>query len=76
MRREAGIPYGQAYLPFHELPQLRDVVLTGREDDDSYYRALTSGPFAIPEDKPSDLALQLRGGASPASPGYGNPFNR
>ena len=79
MRREAGIPFGKAYLPFHELPQLRDVVLTGREDDDSHYRALTSGPFAIPDDKPTDLALQLRGcthSKNPSTSIYPNQFYR
>lgn len=65
MRREAGVPFGKAYLPFYEHPQLRDVVLTGREDDDSQYKALMSGPFAIPDDNPTDLALQLRGNRSP-----------
>lgn len=62
MRKDAGLPYGEAYLPFHEFPELRDVVLTGREDDDSQYQALTSGPYAIPDSSPTDLALRLRGG--------------
>lgn len=61
MRKETGLPYGEAYLPFHEFPELRDVVLTGREDDDSHFQALTSGPNAIPESTPTDLALRLRG---------------
>ena len=60
-RRLEGIPYGQHYLPFHELPELRNVVLTGREDDSSMYEDLASGPYAIPESRPSKLALQLRG---------------
>ena len=61
MRKEAGLPYGEAYLPFHEFPELRDVVLTGRGDDDSQYQALTSGPYAVPDSSPTDLALRLRG---------------
>ena len=61
MRKDAGLPYGEAYLPFHEFPELHDVVLTGREDDDSQYQALTSGPYAIPDSSPTDLALRLRG---------------
>lgn len=61
MRKEAGLPYGEAYLPFHEFPELRDVLLTGREDDDSQYQALTSGPYAVPDSSPTDLALRLRG---------------
>ena len=60
-RRVEGIPYGQHYLPFHEMPELRNVVLTGREDDSSMYEELALGPYAIPENKPSTLALQLRG---------------
>ena len=60
-RRVEGIPYGQHYLPFHEMPELRNVVLTGREDDNSMYEELASGPYAIPENRPSTLALQLRG---------------
>ncbi|CAB3995120.1 Hypothetical predicted protein [Paramuricea clavata] len=60
-RRLEGIPYGQHYLPFHEMPELRNVVLTGREDDSSMYEELASGPYAIPENRPSALALQLRG---------------
>ena len=61
MRKDAGLPYGEAYLPFHEFPELRDVVLTGREDDDSQYQALTSGAYAIPDNTPTELALRLRG---------------
>ena len=68
MRKEAGLPYGEAYLPFHEFPELRDVVLTGREDDDSQFQALTSGPYAIPDNSPTDLALRLRGGNPEDSP--------
>lgn len=59
-RRVKGIPYGQHYLPFHELPELRNVVLTGREDDNSLYDELAQGPYAIPDNKPSALSLQLR----------------
>lgn len=61
MRKDIGLPYGEAYLPFHEFPELRNVVLSGREDDDSQYHALTSGPHAIPDNSPTDLALRLRG---------------
>ena len=60
-RREKGLPYGEEYLPFHELPQLRNIVLTGNEDDNTPYDALTSGQYAIPRQKPTQLALQLRG---------------
>lgn len=61
MRKSQGIPYGEFYLPFHELPELRNVVLTGKQDDNSLFDELTSGPYAIPNDVPSPLALRLRG---------------
>ncbi|CAH1795757.1 unnamed protein product [Owenia fusiformis] len=48
MRRDKGLPYGEEYLPFHEMPELRNIVLTGEETDDSVYRALTEGEGAIP----------------------------
>ena len=60
-RQQKGLPYGEEYLPFHELPQLRNIVLTGNEDDNSKYDALTSGPYAIPRQRPTQLALQLQG---------------
>ncbi|XP_031555306.1 protein FAM221B-like [Actinia tenebrosa] len=61
MRKSQGIPYGESYLPFHELPELRNVVLTGKKDDNSLFEELASGPFAIPKDVPSPLALRLSG---------------
>ncbi|XP_067888236.1 protein FAM221B-like [Heterodontus francisci] len=42
-RKEAGLPYGEAYLPFAEMPNLRNAVLSGNEEDDSAYQAITSG---------------------------------
>ncbi|KAM3844812.1 protein FAM221B [Vipera latastei] len=39
-RRRGGRPYGEAYLPFAELPELRGAVLTGRSEDPSASRAL------------------------------------
>ncbi|KAK9408695.1 hypothetical protein NXF25_007469 [Crotalus adamanteus] len=39
-RRRGGRPYGEAYLPFTELPELHGVVLTGRAEDPSASRAL------------------------------------
>eukprot|EP00794_Sanderia_malayensis_P009427 gene9427-10414_t len=60
-RRMKNLSYGEEYLPFHELPQLRNIVLTGNEDDDSPYNALVSGSYAIPRQRPTDLALKLQG---------------
>ena len=59
-RSKAGIPYGEEYLPFHELPDLRNIVLTGKNNNQAH-EALTSGPYAIPRSKPTDLARQLQG---------------
>ncbi|KAL7989151.1 hypothetical protein Chor_008070 [Crotalus horridus] len=39
-RRRGGRPYGEAYLPFTELPELHGVVLTGHAEDPSASRAL------------------------------------
>ena len=60
-RQFKGLPYGEEYLPFHELPQLRNIVLTGTEDDNSHYNELVSGKYAIPRQQPTQLALQLQG---------------
>ncbi|XP_053264925.1 protein FAM221B isoform X3 [Podarcis raffonei] len=48
-RRKGGRPCGEAYLPFAEMPELRDAVLTGRSEDSSAYRALQGQAFpALP----------------------------
>jgi len=36
------------YLPFAEMPDLRNIALTGREDNDTPYKALTQGEGSIP----------------------------
>lgn len=61
MRKDAGVPYGEAYLPFHEIPELRAMVLTGKSVDERQSQALTSDAFAVPDDSPTELALRLRG---------------
>ncbi|XP_058877953.1 protein FAM221B-like isoform X1 [Acipenser ruthenus] len=40
-RKKSGLPYGEAYLPFAEMPNLRNAVLTGREGDDSAFKSIT-----------------------------------
>ena len=67
-RQEQGLPYGEGFLPFYELPHLRNIVLTGREDDNSTFEAIQSGPNAIPRQHPTQLALQLQG--EMPKPGY------
>lgn len=54
MRRQNGLPYGEAYLPFAEMPNLRNAVLTGDEYDDSAYLALTDGRGPIPVNQAAD----------------------
>jgi len=47
MRRENGLPYGADYLPFSEIPSLRNMVLTGEDDGDmSYLRMSEQGAIA------------------------------
>ena len=39
------------YLPFAEMPHLRNIALTGDENDDSRYQALVQGEGSIPKRK-------------------------
>ena len=41
MRKKQGLPYGNEYFPFAELPSLRNMSLTGNARDGSTYYALT-----------------------------------
>ena len=50
-RKKKGLPYGQDYLPFNELPDLRNICLTGSADDSTRYEAIASGLYAIPPKK-------------------------
>jgi hypothetical protein len=42
---------GEEYLPFAEIPSLRNMVLTGDEIDDSPFLALREGEGRIPESR-------------------------
>ena len=42
---------GEMYLPFAEMPHLRNIALTGDEADDSRYKALTQGEGSIPRQR-------------------------
>ncbi|XP_071845006.1 protein FAM221B-like isoform X2 [Apostichopus japonicus] len=49
-RKKHGIPYGEAYLPFEEMPNLRNMVLTGDETEPGpMYKAITNGRGPIPQ---------------------------
>lgn len=53
------------YLPFAEMPHLRNIALTGDEDDDSRYQALVQGEGSIPRRK------QIESGNDQPFPGPG-----
>lgn len=40
---------GEMYIPFAEMPNLRNIALTGDEYDDTAYLALTQGEGSIPQ---------------------------
>lgn len=44
----ASLSPGEAYLPFAEMPELRDAVPTGRTEDSSAYQALQAQGLAAP----------------------------
>nr|CAB3244458.1 protein FAM221B [Phallusia mammillata] len=49
-RVKKGLPHGEEYLPFAEIPRLRNMALTGKGNDSRKYRSLTNGsapPLAI-----------------------------
>lgn len=48
-RRQNGLPVGEMYIPFAEMPNLRNIALTGDEYDDTAYLALTQGEGSIPQ---------------------------
>ncbi len=46
---------GVDYLPFAEIPSLRNMVLTGEDDEDMSYMAINNGPYAaLPSSEPAD----------------------
>lgn len=51
IRVQNGLPVGEMYLPFAEMPHLRNIALTGDEYDDSRYKALTQGEGSIPRQR-------------------------
>lgn len=66
-RREQGLPVGTDWLPFAEMPDLRNIALTGNETDDSQYLALKQFD-AIPQNavtgnnQPVQLGSSREGG--------------
>ena len=58
-------PSGEMYLPFAEMPHLRNIALTGDEEDDSRYQALVQGEGSIPRNR------QITSGNEQPFPGGG-----
>ncbi|XP_070542281.1 protein FAM221B-like [Ptychodera flava] len=50
-RHMNGLPYGEDYLPFAEMPELRNMALTGQDDNPGIYRALMEGEGNIPRNR-------------------------
>jgi len=48
-RRVEGLPFGEAYLPFAELPSLRNMALTGDGQNSSTYHQLVGSKDQIPK---------------------------
>ena len=59
------------YIPFAEMPDLRNIALTGREDDESVYKALTQGEGSIPRnDRPVGNNAPVNFGGGGAKSGF------
>ncbi|XP_077988532.1 protein FAM221B-like [Glandiceps talaboti] len=50
-RHRNGIPYGEEYLPFAEMPELRNMALTGEDDNPGIYPKLVFGEGNIPRNR-------------------------
>ncbi|XP_076465233.1 protein FAM221B-like [Babylonia areolata] len=74
-RRQKGLPVGQDWLPFAEMPDLRNIALTGQEADDSRYLALTQGEGSIPQQyRPAGNDAPVNFGASGSQGPGGSGF--
>lgn len=58
-RLEKGLPVGQNYVPFNEIPEMRDLALSGKNNNSTRYGKISGGPYAIPIASPTDLAVRL-----------------
>ncbi|XP_074651091.1 protein FAM221B-like [Tubulanus polymorphus] len=73
IRKQNGFPVGENYLPFAEIPTLRNMALTGEESDESQYLRLVEGEGSIPERKAitgNDAPVQGYGASSGFRPVY------
>lgn len=63
---------GEDWLPFAEMPDLRNIALTGEDTDDSRYLALTQGEGSIPlKSRPVGNDAPINFGASGSRGGRG-----
>ena len=58
-RLEKGLPAGQSYVPFNEIPEMRDLALSGKNNNSIRYRKISSDPCAIPIASSTELAVKL-----------------
>lgn len=59
---------GEMYIPFAEMPNLRNIALTGDEYDDTAYLALTQGEGSIPQsNRPVGNEAPVNFGGGPKS---------
>ena len=70
---------GADYLPFAEIPSLRNMVLTGEDDGDMSYMSVMQSPYAqpLPMNHPTDNRTPVefgRPGPQQALGGPGGPF--
>lgn len=54
MRKQNGLPTGADYLPFAEIPSLRNMVLTGEDDGDMSYMKMQEAISEMPSNRPTD----------------------
>lgn len=52
-RKQNGLPTGPDYLPFAEIPSLRNMVLTGEDDGDMSYMKMQEAIAELPSNKPT-----------------------
>ncbi|XP_071964852.1 protein FAM221B-like [Antedon mediterranea] len=65
-RRQNGIPCGEEYLPFAEMPDLRNMALTGVDSDPGIYRELVEGKGSIPQGRQITQDTPVRPNATSA----------
>ncbi|XP_029438877.1 protein FAM221B [Rhinatrema bivittatum] len=73
MRKDANLPYGADYLPFAGMPELRNLVLTGSEEDDG---ALQPPGAELPQTSTSRSPALPSHSSGPWRPLHDQPYRR